>query len=217
MDWGDVLQCDLLYLDEQMLEEMWGRALEIIAAEKSDSRKIEITFRDDKPELTQLAVAAGFARSDDAYSTNWMRPDAIPHRHPLPDGFTLSSRNERLSEPHHMIGRNGPDVARYLEECSLYRRDLDLVVVAPGGEVAGYCLFWADPVTRVGLVEPMRTEDAFQQMGIGRHLLVSGLERLNELGCTRLQVTNELSNVAAGKLYLGSGFEPAYTSRPYRS
>jgi len=32
-----------------------------------------------------------------------------------------------------------------------------LVGGAPGGEIAGYGLFWADPVTGVGLVEPMMT------------------------------------------------------------
>ena len=40
--------------------------------------------------------------------------------------------------------------------------DLDLAVYAPNGDIAAYGLFWADPVTGVGLVEPMRTEDAYQ-------------------------------------------------------
>ncbi len=60
-----------------------------------------------------------------------------------------------------MVGRNGGRVAELLAECSLYRPELDLAVYAPRGEVAGYGLFWADPETGVGLVEPMRTEDEF--------------------------------------------------------
>ncbi len=44
----------------------------------------------------------------------------------------------------------------------MYRADLDLAVYAPNGDIAAYGLFWADPVTGVGLVEPMRTEDAYQ-------------------------------------------------------
>ena len=48
----------------------------------------------------------------------------------------------------------------------LYRRDLDLAVVA-GDEVAGYALFWPDPVTGVGLVEPMRVEDEHAGKGLG--------------------------------------------------
>jgi ribosomal protein S18 acetylase RimI-like enzyme len=216
MDWGDLLQCDLIYLDETSLEEMWACALGVISVERSDGKKIELTTRDDEPELSALAIDSGFERNEDAFSTNSMTSDLIPPLKPLPDGFRLASRSERVSEPHHMISKNGPDIGRYLEECPLYRRDLDLVVVAPSGEVAGYSLFWADPVTGVGLVEPMRTWDAFQQMGIGRQLLISGLERLKALGCTKLRVTNEVSNAAARKLYLGAGFEPTFTSRGYR-
>jgi hypothetical protein len=77
-----------------------------------------------------------------------------------------------------MARRNGAQVAERLARCSLYRPELDLMVEAPDGGVAGYGLFWADPVTGVGLVEPMRTEDAHQRLGSGRHVLTSGLVRL---------------------------------------
>ena len=50
-----------------------------------------------------------------------------------------------------MIGRSGEHVAERLRECSLYHDDLDLAVYAPNGEMAGYGLFWADPITGVGL------------------------------------------------------------------
>ena len=36
------------------------------------------------------------------------------------------------------------------------------------GEVAGYALFWFDPVTQVGLVQPMRVEEAYQRRGLAR-------------------------------------------------
>jgi hypothetical protein len=43
--------------------------------------------------------------------------------------------------------------------------------------VAGYALFWFDPVTRVGLLEPMRVEDGYQRRGLARMLLTNGLDR----------------------------------------
>jgi predicted N-acetyltransferase YhbS len=76
------------------------------------------------------------------------------------------------------------------------------MVEAPGGQVAGYGLFWADPVTGVGLVEPMRTEDGHQGRGIASHVLAAGLERLAARGCQRLKVSNDLG------LYLRAGFRP---------
>lgn len=61
------------------------------------------------------------------------------------------------------------------------------------------------PVTRVGLVEPMRTQDAHQRRGIARHILATGLDRLAASGCLRLKVMNDIP------LYLRAGFQPVRT------
>jgi RimJ/RimL family protein N-acetyltransferase len=89
-------------------------------------------------------------------------------------------------------------------------------VRAPDGEVAAYALFWADPETGVGLVEPMRTEDRYQRQGLATRLLGAGLDRLTACGCTRLKVTYMVDNEAARRLYLGAGFKPDSTDRTYR-
>jgi GNAT superfamily N-acetyltransferase len=115
-----------------------------------------------------------------------------------------------------MIHRNGDHVARRLAECSLYRPELDLAVYTPTGDVAAYGLFWADPVTGIGLVEPMRTEDAYQGRGLARHVLTSGLDRLAAHGCSSLKVSYIDGNDAARRLYLGAGFVAGPTTRTYR-
>ena len=114
-----------------------------------------------------------------------------------------------------MSGRSGEEVAERLAQCSLYRPELDLFVEAPNGEVASYALFWFDPVTSVGLLEPMRTEERYWRMGLARFVLASGLERLAALGSRRLKVNYEAGNVASRNLYLGAGFRPESTSRVY--
>ena len=131
----------------------------------------------------------------------------------LPEGFELVSRLDVPQRPHHMIARNGERVASLLAECSLYRPELDLAVYASDGRVAGYGLFWSDPVTGVGMVEPMRTEDEFQNMGIARHVLTSGLERLARSGCSRLKVAFHEGNEHAKRLYLSAGFQPGPATR----
>jgi predicted N-acetyltransferase YhbS len=73
---------------------------------------------------------------------------------------------------------------------------------APDGQVAGYALFWADPVTGVGLVEPVRTESSHQGRGIASHLIAVGLDRLAAHGCQRLKVCNDRD------LYQRLGFRP---------
>ena len=51
------------------------------------------------------------------------------------------------ARPHHLIERNGNAVERRLRQTTLYRPDLDLVVLDRKDHVVGYGLFWFDPVT----------------------------------------------------------------------
>jgi ribosomal protein S18 acetylase RimI-like enzyme len=71
-------------------------------------------------------------------------------------------------------------------------------------------------VTQVGLVEPMRTEAAYQRLGLGKHLLTAGIDRLAARGCERMKVSYMDGNAGAKALYLGAGFSPNDTSRVYR-
>lgn len=113
-----------------------------------------------------------------------------------------------------MRRRNGDPVETRLRQASLYDPWLDLAVEAPDGDVAGYAVFWFDPVTEVGLVEPMRVEDAYQRRGLGRALLTAGLDRLARRGARRLKVG--YGTEAARRLYTGAGFRPTATMTSYR-
>jgi RNA polymerase primary sigma factor len=70
----------------------------------------------------------------------------------------------------------------------LYRPGLDLLVLAPDGDVAAYALFWFDPVSATGLVEPMRTDDSHQRRGLARHLLAAGIERRLQAGARSVKL-----------------------------
>jgi GNAT superfamily N-acetyltransferase len=112
-----------------------------------------------------------------------------------------------------MVARNGLEVEARLKQCSLYDPELDLAVEASNGDAAAYGLFWFDPVTSVGLVEPMRTEDQYQRLGLARALLAAGLNRLAARGARRLKVG--YVTAPARNLYLSAGFQTASTSRTY--
>lgn len=79
------------------------------------------------------------------------------------------------------------------------------------GEVVAYGLFWYDPATGVGLVEPMRTEQPHQGRGLARHILTAGIHNLVAAGSERTKVSYEADNAPAVALYLGVGFEPSMT------
>jgi RimJ/RimL family protein N-acetyltransferase len=212
-NWGDRWGCDVITaaVDDEMA---WTRALE--RTNTLFDKPVEMAINEDDVVRIERAIAAGFEATDDVYVPTWMTAAERPNPTPLPSGFELRARSDDPARPHPMIRRTGEHVAQHLRECSLYRDDLDLAVYSPNGEVAGYGLFWADPITGVGLVEPMRTEDRYQRQGIARHVLTTGLERLAAHGCSRLKVSYMTDNQASRRLYLGCGFHGVSADRTYR-
>lgn len=168
-----------------------------------DAVTLEVDCADDV--LRELLLGRGFAVGEGGVVEAWLSADRRPAVSPLHDGYRLSSRLETNARPHHMISRN-PGVEHRLGETSLYRPDLDLVVYDSSDDVAAYGLFWYDPVTATGLVEPMRTEADHQRRGLARHILTTGLQRLVEAGAERIKICYHPDNPASGSLYLSVGF-----------
>ena len=77
---------------------------------------------------------------------------------------------------------------RNIQRCPLYRRDLDMVAVAPDGEMASFCTLWYDDVTRTGYFEPVGTEPGHQRRGLGKAVMCEALRRLRRLGGTQATV-----------------------------
>jgi GNAT superfamily N-acetyltransferase len=91
-----------------------------------------------------------------------------------------------------------------VQRAPLYRRDLDLVAVAPNGELASFCTVWFDDVNRSGVFEPVGTAPAHQRRGLGKAVMGEGLRRLKRLGAT-LAIVGSYS-AEAGALYAAVGF-----------
>lgn len=169
---------------------------------------LEVDRADDV--LREVLVGHGFAIEEEGLVETWLAADARPEISPLRAGYWLSNRLDTMQRPHHMISveRNHTDPEERLRQTSLYRPDLDLVVFDSSDNVAAYGLFWYDPETRTALVEPMRTADAHQRRGLGRHILTVGLDLLAEAGAERIKICYEPDNPASKHLYLSVGFEP---------
>ncbi|MDG4827675.1 GNAT family N-acetyltransferase [Asanoa sp. WMMD1127] len=167
----------------------------------------------DDLELAAFYEEHGFAREDDVWS-GWMPASDRPAVAALPAGYRLVDRAGRGTPPHPMAGRNGPDVEARLRQTTLYDPRCDLAVLAPDDTVAGYALFWPDPLTGVGLVEPVRVEDAHAGRGIGYAMISAGLDRLAGAGATTLKIGWESER--AGELYTRLGFTDLQTLATYR-
>jgi len=71
-----------------------------------------------------------------------------------------------------------------IQHCPLYRRDLDLVVVAPNGDLASFTTVWFDDVARGAYFEPVGTYPSYQRLGLARAVMHEGLRRVQRLGAT---------------------------------
>jgi ribosomal protein S18 acetylase RimI-like enzyme len=212
-DWSRAWGCDPIVVPGAgvSLAHVWARAVEAIDGLRLEA--VEVLVRDDDVELLDLLVGTGFVAGDEHSGTTGMDAARRPEVGRLPEGFVLVDRAEGTTRPHPMRRRSGEGVEARLRQCSLYDPALDLAVETAAGEVAGYALFWFDPVTKVGLVEPMRVEDAYQRRGLARALLTTGLDRLAERGASRLKVG--YATDVARRLYVGAGFHVTSTERSY--
>lgn len=111
---------------------------------------------------------------------------------PLGDGLELLERCYASGLGFHegdiqiaVENRDDPTWYRNIQTAPLYRRDLDLVAVAPDGAIAAFCTIWFDDVTRSAYFEPVATVPAHQRRGLGKALLTEGLHRLQRMGATR--------------------------------
>ena len=95
-----------------------------------------------------------------------------------------------------------------------YRPELDLVAVTPAGQVAGFWVGWLHGTS--GQVEPMGVHPDFRGRGLGRALLLAGIQRLRDLGAARVLVHTDNQRDAAFGLYQAAGFRVIEEVTVYR-
>ncbi len=197
----------------EQIAQVIERGLDHATASGIETIELEVDQSDDM--MRSLLNGHGFESQGEALVETWLASENQPEVSPLAEGYQLRTRTETASAIHHMVRRNGPDVEQRLLQTSLYRPDLDLVILDDTGTPAAYGMFWHDPVTNTGVVEPVRTEEDHQQRGLARHLLTAGVDRLVRAGAERISIGYEPDNPASGHLYRSVGFEPHRTTELY--
>lgn len=199
-------QCDPIIVpgvSDPAPETVWRRALEEMCAHAVGG--VEVPVQGTDSAWRALAEASGLIAGDGG-STAWMDAAHRPRVQPPPEDFILVDRARRWDTPHPMRPRNGDAVEERLRQCPLYDPELDLAVETSDAHVAGYSLYWFDPVTKTGLVEPVRVEDDYQRRGLARAMLTAGLNRLASKGAQRVKIG--YGTEAAATLYQSIGFQP---------
>jgi mycothiol synthase len=159
-------------------------------------------FADSQDEMRQgILMRRGFVKVT--------RPNAVECQHRrriesnveaviLPAGYSVRSLGEAAELPARSWASwrafhpdepdedyEGWDWYHNIQRQPLYRRDLDLVVVAPDGTIASFCTIWYDDVTRTAIYTPVGTVPEYQQKGLGKAVMTEGLHRLQRMGAVK--------------------------------
>jgi len=184
----------------------------------------------DQAERIQTLEAAGFASQADVGEDSWtkvfmLRQGALPvPDFRIPAGFVV--RPLAMEDTH---GGQG-EVDLYVElhravfesknmtagwrRRSLGRPEhdpnLDLVVAAPDGRLAAFCVGWLCPVpgqAPIGQIEPLGCHKDFRRYALGRVVLAECLRRMQAMGIEQIYVETDNYRNTAMLLYKSLGFK----------
>ncbi len=138
----------------------------------------------------------------------------------LPTGFVIRAvKGEEEAEPLAELHRAAFDTDFVTTDARLtwmrvpeYDSSLDLVVIAPDGTFAAYCMCSISQEQNQatgdleGQTDPVATHPRFQKMGLGRALLLTGLRLLKERGMKFAELGTSGDNIAMQKTAQAVGF-----------
>ena len=100
-----------------------------------------------------------------------------------------------------------------------YIPELDLVALAPDGQLAAFCVGWLakDANGEIsGQIEPLGVHADFRKSGLGKAILLEGLRRLQAKGARHVYVQTDSHRNAAFRLYESAGFRVIQNILMYR-
>lgn len=186
-----------------------------------------VDVREEQTERRALLQQEGFAQ-DDWHVLHMTRPLAQPvSPQMLPSSFVIRPlAGEHEVEAYVALHRaafetNNMTVAwrRRTLDAPGYVPELDLVIEAPDGRLAAFCICWLHTDMRSGRkegqFEPVGTHPDFQQLGLGRAILLEGFRRLQAFGADIVHVETYNFSEPAQQLYKAVGFHEQYKVLKY--
>jgi mycothiol synthase len=177
----------------------------------------------DQAARIRILESAGFACQSDVGEYSWSKvfmrrtANSPVKDYRIPEGFTIrplagESEVEAYVRLHRATFRsNAMTVAwrsRMLQHPS-YTPDLDLVVVAPDGQLGAFCICWLDSHGSeiIGQIEPLGCHPDFRRYALGRLALAEGLRRLQAHGASQVFIETDNWRNTAFQLYQSLGFQ----------
>ncbi len=194
-------------------DEMLAWAEQRLAAEGGEP--LTLTAWPFDSDTTRIATMQrrGYQRGNQFFFYHIRDLENIPNEVRLPEGYAIRNvQGEADIEARVAVhraafapSRMSLEKHRRVMALPTYRPDLDLVVVAPDGSFAAFCIVWYDAANRAGTFEPVGCHPDHQRRGLSRTLMYEGLRRLKQLGAQAAHV-NSFDEPAAVGLYQAVGF-----------
>jgi mycothiol synthase len=214
--------------DAQVRPDLRGTDLEREVLAYADDRTIELmrrydiegdcihadAFRGDTVRI-ELLVALGWEADDELpYVLNRVAITSIEVP-TLPDGYAFRSANGIEDAPALAAVHNAafgpvwtPALYRKVMASPGYAPERELVIQAPDGTYVAFCIIWYDPLNRTGLLEPVGTHKDYRRRGLGRAIVLYGMQQMSAAGMVYATVAHFGQNEAACGLYQSCGFKP---------
>ncbi|MFW9929797.1 MAG: GNAT family N-acetyltransferase, partial [Candidatus Thorarchaeota archaeon] len=165
--------------------------------------------------LERILKSYGFEKDSD-YGFFRIRDLNKPvHNYIIPEGFKIrsikgkSEYGDYARAIREVFGHGewfNAGVVEELDSNSYYNQDLDLIVEAPNGDIASFCTFRMDPITRITELEPMGTVPRYRKLGLGLAILGEGFKKLEKYDPSLLYIGGAANNPGANKLYEATDF-----------
>lgn len=187
-----------------------------------------------QPETMRALRQAGWRDVSDDSESPWsqvllkLAEDVQPEAPQLPPGFVVRPLDgEREVDAYvdlhqRVFGSRNMTSAWRLRTLQRpeYRPELDLVIAAPEGRLAAFCVGWYDRARPGGVVttqiEPLGVDEAFRGLGLGRAILDEEIRRMQALGARQILVETDNDRGPALALYHAAGFEDQHIIRIFR-
>ena len=188
------IQPDYAHLKSEMLE----YAEDHLHARLDDGRGyLRAYINDFDTEFESIAERQGYQKRDDATqpTTQYIITSPFPAI-VVPDGFRLKSLAEDndLRKSDRVLWRgfnhpgeppaNGIDGRKQMQSAPNFRKDLNIVAVAPDGNFVAYSGIWYLPAHNIAYIEPVATDPDYRRLGLGTAVVLEGIRRCGELGAT---------------------------------
>jgi ribosomal protein S18 acetylase RimI-like enzyme len=103
-----------------------------------------------------------------------------------------------------------------VQQTATYRDDLHLLVQAPDGTMAASTIMWLDEANKTAEFEPVGTHPEYRRLGLGRAMLLHGMQLVRAAGATHMTVAclGGAGHPKARGLYYSLGFRELSRDAP---